>query len=104
MLVQGENVVVVDGRCGWLEEKSSEMRTSTRKVAGVWRRVQGVFPSAVCGEVEWDVQVFVVLDGGLQPLLIMLGEVIMGEKWYCEWNIWLWWGQVAILECFVDDA
>ena len=53
---------------------------------------------------EWDVQVFVVLDGGLQPLLIMLGEVIMGEKWYCEWNIWLWWGQVAILECFVDDA
>ena len=52
MLVQGENVVVVDGRCGWLEEKSSEMRTSTRKVAGVWRRVQGVFPSAVVVELR----------------------------------------------------
>ena len=46
----------------------------------------------------------VLLDGGLQPLLTMLGEVIMGEKWYCEWNIGLGRSQVAVLECFVDDV
>ena len=29
----------------------------------------------------------VLLDGGLQPLLTMLGEVIVGEERYCKWKI-----------------
>ena len=70
-MVQGENVVVGGGGCGWLKEKGLEMRASAREVIGVWRCVQGALPSAMvvklcpeclvgsfaqamCGEVEWD--------------------------------------------------
>ena len=42
--------MVVGGGCGWLKKKGLEMRASTRKVAGVWRCAQGVFPSAMVVE------------------------------------------------------
>ena len=42
-----ENVVVAGGSCGWLEEKIFKMRASTREVTGIWRCVQGSFPSAM---------------------------------------------------------
>ena len=36
------------------------------------------------GKVAWDGQMLVLLDGGLEPLLAMLGEIIMSQERYCN--------------------
>ena len=46
----------------------------------------------------------VLLDGGLQPLLAMFGEVPVCEERHCEWNVGFGWSQVAVVKCFVDDV
>ena len=47
---------------------------------------------------------FVLLDGGLQPLLAVLGEVCVSQKRHGEGKVGFWRGQVAIVECFVDNV
>ena len=42
--------------------------------------------------------------GGAEPLLTVLGKVVVGEKWHSQWNIGLWWGEVAVEKGFVDDV
>ena len=62
----------------------------------------GGFTEAVGGKVQWDGEVFVLLDGGTQPLLAMFCKVVVRQKGYGKWNVRLWWGEV--LEGFVDNA
>ena len=56
------------------------------------------------GEVEGNGQVLVLLNGSSEPLLAVLGEIFMGQKWDCEWNIWLGRRKVAVEQGFVDDV
>ena len=58
----------------------------------------------VGGEVKRNRQVFVLLDSGLEPLLTMLGELIVSQKWDGKRDVWLRWGEVAVLEGLVDDV
>ena len=53
---------------------------------------------------EGDCQVLVLLNGGTEPLLAVLGEIVVGQKWHCKWNIWFWRREVAVEEGFVDDV
>ena len=46
----------------------------------------------------------VLLNGSSEPLLAVLGEIVMGQKWDCEWNIWLGRRKVAVEQGFVDDV
>ena len=45
-----------------------------------------------------------LLDGGLQPLLAVLGEVWMSQKRHGERKVGFWRGQVPVVECFVDNV
>ena len=56
------------------------------------------------GEVEGDSQVFVVLNGGTEPLLAMLGEIFVGQERHCQWDVRFGWCEVAVEEGFVDDV
>ena len=58
----------------------------------------------MCGKVEWDGQTLVLLDGGLEPLLAMLGEIIMSQERYCKRNVGLGRCQIPVVKCFVDNA
>ena len=62
------------------------------------------FPQAMCGEVEWDSQVFVLLDGGAQPLLTMLRKVWVCQEGRGEWYVGLRRSEIAVMECFVDNV
>ena len=62
------------------------------------------FVHAVGRKVQWDGKMLVLLYGGPQPLLTVLGEVVVREEWHGKWDIGFRWSQVAILECFVDDV
>ena len=53
---------------------------------------------------EGDCQALVLLNGGTEPLLAVLGEIVVGQEWYCQWNIWFWWCKVAVEEGFVEDV
>ena len=56
------------------------------------------------GEVEGDSQVFVLLNGGTEPLLAVLGEIVVGQEWHCQWDVRFGWCEVAVEEDFVDDV
>ena len=62
------------------------------------------FAQSVGGEVEGDGQVLVLLNGSTEPLLAVLGEIVVGQEWYCQWNIWFWRCEVAVEEGFVEDV
>ena len=47
---------------------------------------------------------FVLLDGGTEPLLAMLCEVLVRQEGRCERNVWLGWCKIAEKEGFVDDV
>ena len=47
---------------------------------------------------------FVLLDGGTEPLLAMLCEVLVRQERYSERNVWLGWCKIAEKEGFVDDV
>ena len=47
---------------------------------------------------------FVLLDGGLEPLLGVFEEVRMGEEGDSEGDVRSWWCQVSVFECLVDNA
>ena len=47
---------------------------------------------------------FVLLDGGLQPLLAVLGEVCVSQKRHGEGQVGFRRGQVPVVECFVDNV
>ena len=51
-----------------------------------------------------DGQVFVLLDGGLEPLFAVSGEMVMGEEGDGEGDVWLGWGKVAVFESLVDNV
>ena len=120
-LVKGEYVVVVDCGCTRVDKNTVEVGACTRQVSGGRRGVQRIFPSsmvvkvgpeslvgrfpqAVSGQVEWDSQVFVLVNGGLEPLFTVLGEKVVGEKWNGEWDVRFWRTQVAVFERLVDDV
>ena len=58
----------------------------------------------MCGEVEWDGQMFVLLDGGLQPLLAVLREWWVSQERHGERNIGLGRCQIPVVECLVDNV
>ena len=45
---------------------------------------------------------FVLLDGGLQPLLAVLCEIWMSQEGHGERNVGFGRGQIPVVECFVD--
>ena len=45
---------------------------------------------------EGDGEMLVLLNGGTKPLLAVLGEIVVGQEWHCQWNIWFWRGEVAV--------
>ena len=47
---------------------------------------------------------FVLLDGGPQPLLAMLREIWVRQEGHCEGNIGLGRSQISVMECFVDNV
>ena len=56
------------------------------------------------GEVEGDSQVFVLLNGGTEPLLAVLGEIVVGQEGHGQGDVRFWWCEVAVEEGFVDDV
>ena len=64
----------------------------------------GRFPQAVSGQVEWDSQVFVLVNGGLEPLFTVLGVKVVGEKWNGEWDVRFWRTQVAVFERLMNNV
>ena len=46
----------------------------------------------------------VLLDGGLSPLLALLGEVVVSQEWYCKGNVGLGRCQISVVKCFVDNV
>ena len=59
---------------------------------------------AVRGEVEGDGQVLVLLNGGTEPLLAVLGEIVVGQEGHGQGEVRFWWCEVAVEEGFVDDV
>ena len=53
---------------------------------------------------EGDGEVLVLLDGSAKPLLAVLGEIVVGQEWHCQWNIWFWRCEVAVEKGFVEDV
>ena len=47
---------------------------------------------------------FVLLDGGLQPLLAVLCEIWMSQEGHGERNVGFGRGQIPVVECFVDNV
>ena len=47
---------------------------------------------------------FVLLDGGTEPLLAMLCEVLVRQERHSERNVRLGWCKIAEKEGFVDDV
>ena len=46
----------------------------------------------------------VLLDGGTKPLLAVLGKVVMGQEGHCQWDVRLWWREVAVDQGFVENV
>ena len=46
----------------------------------------------------------VLLDGGLEPLLAVLGEIIMSQERDCKRNVGLGRCQIPVVKCFVDNV
>ena len=61
------------------------------------------FAQSVGGE-EGNGQALVLLNGGTEPLLAVFGEIVVGQEWHCQWNIWFWRREIAVEEGFVDDV
>ena len=49
-------------------------------------------------------QVLVLLNGSTEPLLAVLGEIVVGQNWHGKWNIWFWRCEVAVEKGFVEDV
>ena len=64
----------------------------------------GGFPQSVRGEVEGYGELLVLLDGGAKPLLAVLGKVVMGQEGHCQWDVWLWWCEIAVDQGFVENV
>ena len=47
---------------------------------------------------------FVLLDGGTEPLLTVFGEVFVREERHCERNVGFGWCKIAIEKGFVDNV
>ena len=62
------------------------------------------FAQSVGWEVEGNGQVLVLLNGSTEPLLAVFGEIVVGQKWHCQWYIGFWRREVAVEEGFVDDV
>ena len=112
-LVKCKDVVAVDGRGVGILQESAKMIACAGEVCWIWRGVKSVLPCAVVmqvgtegfvrgfsqsvgGEVEGDGEVLVLLNGGTKPLLAVLGEIVVGQEWHCQWNIWFWRCEVAV--------
>ena len=115
-LVKCENVVAVDGGGIRILQEGAKMIACAGEVCWIWRGVEGVLPCAVVmqvgaegfvcglsqsvgGEVEGDGEVLVLLNGGTKPLLAVLGEIVVGQEWHCQWKIWFWRCEVAVELC-----
>ena len=46
----------------------------------------------------------VLLDGGTKPLLAVLGKVVMGQEGRCQWDVRLWWCEIAVDQGFVENV
>ena len=53
------------------------------------------FPQAMSGQVERDGQVFVLLNGRLEPLLTVLGELVVCEEWNGKGDVGFWRSKVG---------
>ena len=53
-------------------------------------------------EVEGNGQMFVLLNGGAEPLLAVFCEVVVRQERHCERDVWFGWCKIA--EGFVDDV
>ena len=62
----------------------------------------GCFTEAMRREVEGNGQVFVLLNGGAEPLLAVFCEVVVRQERHCERDVWFGWCKIA--EGFVDDV
>ena len=58
----------------------------------------------MCGEVEGNGQVLVLLNCGAEPLLAVFGKVVVGQEGYCQWDIGFWRREIAIKKSFVNDV
>ena len=120
-LVQGKNVVAVDGGGIGILQEGAKVIACAGEVCWIWRGVEGVLPCAVVmqvgtegfvcgfsqsvgGEVKGDGEMLVLLDGGTKPLLAVLSEVVVGQEGHCQWNIWFWRCEVAVDQGFVEDV
>ena len=53
---------------------------------------------------EGNGEMLVLLDGSTKPLLAVLGKVVMGQEGHCQWDVWLWWREVAVDQGFVENV
>ena len=53
---------------------------------------------------EGNGEMLVLLDGGTKPLLAVLGKVVMGQEGHCQWDVWLWWREIAVEQGFVENV
>ena len=53
---------------------------------------------------EGDGEVLVLLNGSTKPLLAVLGEIVVGQEWHCQWNSWFWRCEVAVEKGCVEDV
>ena len=47
---------------------------------------------------------FVLLDGGAEPLLTVFGKVFARQEGHCERDVGFGWCEIAIEKGFVDDV
>ena len=64
----------------------------------------GCFAKPVSRQVQGYGKMFVLLYGGLEPLLSVLEEVVMSEERHCEWHVWTWWCQDSRFNIGVLDG
>ena len=55
-------------------------------------------------EVEGNGQMFVLLDGGAEPLLAVFGKVVVRQEMHCERDVRFGWCKITEKEGFVDDV
>ena len=64
----------------------------------------GCFTEAMRREVEGNGQVFVLLNGGAEPLLAVFCEVVVRQERHCERDVRFGWCKITEKEGFVDDV
>ena len=37
-------------------------------------------------------------------MLAVLGKVVMGQERHCQWDVWLWWREIAVEQGFVENV